>query len=268
MSAPARPQGPECLRSWRVLKSGDDYASSAKPQIDWDDEEARAELIDSRAKDGFALVMALSGRELAPPVKEAATLLLTVLGQDLEERQDGVFAIAQRVAPDRVISTVDPETRHGHKTAAHGFDGYKAHVAIDPESELVTATRVTPGNLGDAAPAAELLADLLEEPAGKEPAGPVAYGDNAYGTGELHALLERSGITDRLKTQSPVAPQGRFSKDQRATRPLDAGLASRVASPRMRTIVEAVKDCRQHPSGQPWPSPIAQASPVPAVKAE
>ncbi len=235
-----------------VLKSGDDYASSAKPQIDWDDEEARAELIDSRAKDGFALVMALSGRELAPPVKEAATLLLTVLGQDLEERQDGVFAIAQRVAPDRVISTVDPETRHGHKTAAHGFDGYKAHVAIDPESELVTATRVTPGNLGDAAPAAELLADLLEEPAGKEPAGkepagkepagqepagkepagqepagqepagPVAYGDNAYGTGELHALLERSGITDRLKTQSPVAPQGRFSKDRFAI-DLEAG---------------------------------------------
>ena len=205
-----------------VLKSGDDYASSAKPQIDWDDEEARTELIDSRAKDGFALVMALSGRELAPPVKEAATLLLTVLGQDLEERQDGVFAIAQRVAPDRVISTVDPETRHGHKTAAHGFDGYKAHVAIDPESELVTATRVTPGNLGDAAPAAELLADLLEEPAGKEPAGPVAYGDNAYGTGELHALLERSGITDRLKTQSPVAPQGRFSKDRFAI-DLEAG---------------------------------------------
>jgi hypothetical protein len=217
-----------------VLQSGDDYASSAKPQIDWEDEEARAELIDSRAKDGFAMVMALSGRELDPAVKEAATLLLTVLGQDLEEREDGVFAIARRVAPDRVISTVDVETRHGHKTSAHGFDGYKGHVAIDPDSELVTATRVTPGNLGDAGPAAELLAELLEqderldggalaseapseagEPTGgREDEPPVAYGDNAYGTGELHALLERSGVTDRLKTQSPVAPQGRFSKDR------------------------------------------------------
>ncbi len=217
-----------------VLQSGDDYASSAKPQIDWEDEEARAELIDSRAKDGFAMVMALSGRELPPPVKEAATLLLTVLGQDLEEREDGVFAIARRVAPDRVISTVDVETRHGHKSSAHGFDGYKGHVAIDPDSELVTATRVTPGNLGDAGPAAELLADVLEqderldggalaskapseagEPTGgREDEPPVAYGDNAYGTGELHGLLERSGVTDRLKTQSPVAPQGRFSKDR------------------------------------------------------
>src|SRR5579875_543723 len=217
-----------------VLQSGDDYTSSANPQIDWEDDEARAELIDSRAKDGFAMVMALSGRELDPAVKEAATLLLTVLGQDLEEREDGVFAIARRVGPDRVISTVDVETRHGHKTSAHGFDGYKGHVAIDPDSELVTATRVTPGNLGDAGPAAELLTELLEqderldggalaseapseagEPTGgREDEPPVAYGDNAYGTGELHALLERSGVTDRLKTQSPVAPQGRFSKDR------------------------------------------------------
>jgi hypothetical protein len=214
-----------------VITSGDDYASSAKPQIDWEDEQARAELIDSRAKDGFAMVMALSGRELAPPVTEAATLLLTVLGQDLEERSDGVFGIARHVAPNRVISTVDPETRHGRKTQAHGFDGYKGHIAIDPDSELVTATVVSAGNVGDAGPAPELLADLLEEPvATKEPVAteetspspepaadacrPIAYGDNAYGTGELHQLLEEAGVSDRLKTQSPSAPAGRFGKDR------------------------------------------------------
>ncbi len=212
-----------------VLQSGDDYASAAKPQIDWEDEAARAELIDTRAKDGFAMVMALSGRELPPPVLEAATLLLTVLGQDLEEHEDGVFSIARRVAPDRVISTVDVETRHGHKTSAHGFDGYKGHVAIDPDSELVTATVVSPGNVGDAGPATELLADLLEtdeESVAEEPAAdeepaearnherPVAYGDNAYGTGELHSLLEGAGVTDRLKTQSPSAAGGKFSKDR------------------------------------------------------
>src|SRR5579875_2581045 len=197
-----------------VLQSGDDYTSSAKPQIDWEYEEARAELIDSRAKDGFAMVTALSGRELDPAVKEAATLLLTVLGQDLEEREDGVFAIARRVGPDRVISTVDVETRHGHKTSAHGFDGYKGHVAIDPDSELVTATRVTPGNLGDAGPAAELLTEVAEVDEEIEQERPVVYGDKAYGTGELHSLLEEAGVTDRLKTQDPVAPSGRFAKDR------------------------------------------------------
>lgn len=165
------------LRS--VLKSGDDYASAATPQIDWEDE-PRAELIDSRAKDGFAMVMALCGHELPPAVTEAACLLLTVLGQDLEEREDGVFSIARRVALDRVISTVDPETPYGHKTSAHGFDGSKGHVAIDPDSELVTATTVSPGNAGDASAATELLAPE-EEPVEAE--CPVAYGDNAYGTG-------------------------------------------------------------------------------------
>jgi hypothetical protein len=89
-----------------VITSGDDYASSSKPQVDWDDREAQAALIDSRAKDGFALIVALSGRELSETVVEAAVLLATVLGQDLEETEDGRFAIARRVARDRVISTV------------------------------------------------------------------------------------------------------------------------------------------------------------------
>jgi len=97
-----------------VLSSGDDYASSAKPQIDWDDKEAQAQLIDSRAKDGYALLVLLEGRELATEVAEATSLLGTVLGQDLERSDDGTLRIARRVAPDRVISVVDPDARHGH----------------------------------------------------------------------------------------------------------------------------------------------------------
>ena len=81
-------------------------------------------------------------------------------GQDLEQDEDGVFRIARKVAKDRVISTVDPDARHGHKTAARGFDGYKGHVAIDPDSEVIMATAVTAGNAADAAVAA-LLADLI-----------------------------------------------------------------------------------------------------------
>jgi len=113
------------LRS--VLISGDEYASASKPQIDWDDKAAQAELVNSRAHDGYAALVLLDGRELDPAVEEAAALLATVLGQDLEATEDGTFSIARRVAPDRVISTVDPETRHGHKTSAHGFDGFKGH---------------------------------------------------------------------------------------------------------------------------------------------
>jgi len=228
-----------------VLTSGDGYASRAKPQIDWDDPVAREELIDSRARDGFAVLAALDGRELADPVGQAAALLATVLGQDLETGEDGVFRIARRVAKDRVISTVDPDARHGHKTAARGFDGYKGHAAADPDSEIITATTVTPGNAGDATVAEDLIADLLgEQPkppqaeptatdestkgpakeSAKEPtkeptkesaeARPTVYGDNAYGTGEFHSRLGEAGIESRCKTQAPTAAGGLFSKDR------------------------------------------------------
>jgi hypothetical protein len=145
-----------------ALRSGDDYASAGKPQIDWDDPAAREELIDSRARDGFAVLAVLDGRRLDEAVGQAAALLATVLGQDLETGADGVLRIARRVAKDRVISTVDPDTRHGHKTSARGFDGYKGHAALDPDSEIITATKVTPGNAGDASAAEDLIADLID----------------------------------------------------------------------------------------------------------
>jgi hypothetical protein len=212
-----------------VLGSGDDYASAAKPQIDWDDAAARAELIDSRARDAYACLALLEERALGPAVAEAVALLATVVGQDLEDDGDGRYRIARRVARERVLSTVDPEARHGHKTAARGFDGYKGHLAIDPDSELVTATTVTPGNAGDASVAKVLIADLLagadreaaEASAGAaqqaptaDPEGAVVYGDSAYGTGAFHERLAEAGIASRCKTQRATAPGGLFTKDR------------------------------------------------------
>ena len=80
-----------------------------------------------------------------------------------------MFRIARRVAKDRIISTVDPDARHGHKTSARGFDGYKGHVAVDPDSELITATTVTAGNVGDGQAVEALLASELAEPDASEP---------------------------------------------------------------------------------------------------
>ena len=88
----------------------------------------------------------LQGRPLAAGVAEAAWLLAAVVGQDLEQDTDGSFRIAPKVAADRVISTVNPEARHGHKTSTRGFDGYKGHASVNPDSELVTATTATAGN--------------------------------------------------------------------------------------------------------------------------
>jgi Transposase domain (DUF772) len=115
-----------------VLASADDYTSLAEPQIDWDDQAARQALVDVRARDGHAVLGALAGRSLPAAVAEAARLLAAVVGQDLEQSGDGSFRIARRVAADRVVSVVDPDARHGHKSSARGFDGYKGHASVDP----------------------------------------------------------------------------------------------------------------------------------------
>jgi Transposase DDE domain/Transposase domain (DUF772) len=196
-----------------VISSGDAYTSTAKPVIDWTDAAERDALIDSRARDGYALLAVLDGRVLEAEVARAGWLLATVLGQDLE-RDGDVFRVARKVAADRVISTVDPEARHGHKTVRRSFDGYKGHVAEDPDSEIITATEVTAGNTGDAEPAAGLLADVLTRSDAHEQAEPVeVYGDGAYGTGPLLAELEAAGIEAMVKVQGANAPGGRFSKD-------------------------------------------------------
>ena len=204
-----------------LLGRDDDYVTAGKPACDYDDAAAREQLVDALARDARALLGALDGQELGPVLAQAAALLATVTGQDLEEDAGGVFRIARRVAADRVISTVDPQARHGRKTAARGFDG-----------DIITATAVTPGNSGDAEVAGALLADLLPgEAAGAATAPgagggrPAVYGDAAYGAGELLATLEDAGIHAGIKVQPPPAPKGHFPKD-RFTIDLRAGTVS------------------------------------------
>lgn len=225
-----------------VLARDDDYGSGGKPVCDWDDAAAREALVADLASDAHRCLRVLDNRELSPDVSRIAELLAAVVGQDLEEGDDGRFRIARKVAKDRVISTVDPDARHGHKTAARGFDGYKGHIATDPDSEIITNTCVTPGNAGDASVATELIADILtdrnddesaagdiadgDDGSGDEGDGdgsvrPTVYGDSAYGTGEFQQRLDDEGIDSRCRTQPPAAPAGRFGKD-RFTIDLDA----------------------------------------------
>lgn len=216
-----------------VLKRDDTYEAPGKPACDWDDKPAREALVDALAWDAFSVLTALDGREVSEPVKQAAELVATVVGQDLEARDDGRIVIARRVAPDRVISVVDPEARHGHKTAARGFDGYKGHIAIDPDSEVITAVEVTAGNVGDGSVATTLLTDVLpsaekdevqdisaaladEQDASPAPAEapPVeVFGDASYGTADVVETLEQAGIEPNVKVQPPSAREGMYSQD-------------------------------------------------------
>jgi hypothetical protein len=198
-----------------VLSRDDEYRSAGKPVCDWEDRAAREGMIDALAKDARALLMALVGRELPDGVSQAMVLLAAVVGQDLDQGADGVFRIARRVAKDRIISTVDPDARHGHKTSARGFDGYKGHVALDPDSEVITATTVTAGNVGDGQAVEALLADELAEVddpgAPEEPVS--VYGDSAYGAGHVLDTLEHADVEIMCKVQPPNAAAGRYAKD-------------------------------------------------------
>jgi Transposase DDE domain/Transposase domain (DUF772) len=206
-----------------VLRRDDDYAGAGKPVCDYDDRVARGELVDALAKDAMGALGFLDGLELAEPVAQAAKLLATLVGQDLE-KDAGVFRTARRVAKDGVISTVDPQARHGHKTAARGFDGYKRHLAIDSDTEIITATTVTAGNAGNAGnaePATDLLAPApaVSDSAG-EPENDVVHEAQrgaeplaVYGAGALLAVLEQAAAAVMVKVQPPVASAGRFAKD-------------------------------------------------------
>jgi hypothetical protein len=196
-----------------LLQREDDYRAPGKPACDWTDRAAREALVDALVRDAYRAHFALRDERLDPRTAEAAVLLATVTGQDIEETPDGRFRIFDGTEPDRVISTVDPEARHGHKTAAHGFDGYKAHVAVDPDSEVICAAEVSPATSGDAVVAPRLLGDLVQGQ-GEPAAQAVVYGDSAYGTGAHLAWLEQQRLTPMVKTQVPTAPGGRFAKDQ------------------------------------------------------
>ena len=226
-----------------VLRRDDDYASGGKAVCDWEDPAARGALVAELAEDASAVLEAMRGRALGSDAADAAELLAAVSGQDLEAGPDNKMRIARRVAEDRVISTTDPDARHGRKSTAGGFDGYKGHIAVDPDSELITDTAVTAGNAADASAAAALIKDLTnnhnhttgttvtgsgstDSSSGGGSGGvcgggadvfagrPVVYGDSAYGSGEFQQFLRGERINSRCRTQKPAGRGGLYSKDR------------------------------------------------------
>ena len=191
-----------------------DYAQPGKPGIAWDDPQARERLVDALVSDAHRLLGHLPEQELGPRAAEAVGLLALVAGQDVEPAEgsdgtDGRWRIARKVAPERVISTVDPEARHAHKTRARHQDGYKAQVKVEPDTGLITGCALTPAAgpaHSDAAVGIELLAD--------EPDPLEVLGDAAYGTGELLDTLQQAGHTALIKPW-PLRPavEGGFTID-------------------------------------------------------
>ncbi len=178
-----------------------------RPPCDWEDPADIDRLVSELVDDANELVWAAEDLELTDEQVAAVALLALVAGQDVEPGDGpGQWRIATRTAADRVVSTVDPESRHTHKTAHAYRDGFKAHVATEPDTGLVTDCDLTPGNTPDA----EVAPDLVDH----EPAGTEVLGDSAYGTGEFHDHLATTAKTAVIKPP-PLRPAvlGGFTLD-------------------------------------------------------
>ncbi|HRE03909.1 MAG TPA: IS1182 family transposase, partial [Ilumatobacteraceae bacterium] len=183
-----------------------EYETAGKPSCAWDDPTARAELVTGLVNDALAILAALDGVELDDDQQRLVGLLALVAGQDVEEgEQPGTWRIAHKVAYERVISTVDPETRHMHKSRSEYRDGFKAHLAIEPETGLITGVDLTAANAPDGTHGVALLDG--------EPAGLDVLADSAYGTGPARAALETAGHRAIIKPW-PLARNPRLGDDQ------------------------------------------------------
>jgi len=193
-----------------VAVAAHDYDASGKPVCAWDDPEAKTALVTGLVNDARAIIGALEGVELDDGQADAVGLLALVAGQDVEPGDgDGTWRIARRVAPDRIISTVDPDSRHMHKSRSVYRDGYKAHVAVEPDTGLITATALTPANAGDGPAGVALLA-------GEEP-GLQVLADSAYGSGRVRADLDAAGHIAAIKAialgRNPKLGTDQFNRD-------------------------------------------------------
>jgi len=178
-----------------------------RPPCDWDDPTDRDRLVSELVDDANELVWGAEDLHLTDTQADAVALLALVAGQDVEPGDGpGKWRIARRTAPDRVISTVDPEARHAHKTRRAMRDGYKAHVAAEPDTGLITGCDIGAGNVGDTDAAPGLIAD--------EPPGTEVLGDSAYSAGEFRAHLAERNMTPVIKPQ-PLTPAvaGGFTLD-------------------------------------------------------
>jgi len=209
-----------------------DYSRPGKPDIDWDDPAAKEGLVSDLVNDALAVLDALAGPgapQRDEPAADALGLLALVAGQDVEPAEgsdgtDGRWRIARKVAPDRVISTVDTEARHTRKCKSKLRDGFRGHVAAEPETELITDCEMTmaagPGSTdaengvkmagrdrfgGDTAPG-----DPAGTAAAGGEAGPASGPDAGApgGAGSAGAPGQAADTADQQHGQAPDGPGG------------------------------------------------------------
>ena len=207
---------------WAEGQRYDKYLGSSikgEATIDWSDRKARRKLLGEIVADADRLLALARQAWVELPedsaqrqsIVDGAELLGQLLLQDVERKNgdgdadadaadDGV-SVRDGVSKDRMPSVHDPELRHGHKSSRRRFNGHKAAIVVDTDSQLITAVDVLPGNAPDNLGALELVerseastGSVVEE----------AMGDAAYGDGGTRQTFAEAGR--RLVAKVPGRP--------------------------------------------------------------
>ena len=195
--------------------TGHDYSVPGKPKIGWDDPAAKDALVSALVSDANAVVAAFGDAKLDEAAASAVALLALVAGQDVEpaegsDGRDGRWRIARKVAGDRVISTVDPDARHTRKSPEARRDGYRAHLAADPETGIITDEKLTRASGTENSDPA-VAEEFLVTEAGQDEAGSAAAEQSPAAGRTMTAPRDSTVITARRSrwpgtATPPMAP--------------------------------------------------------------
>lgn len=152
-----------------------------KAEIDWSDAAQRQAQLNVLVADVEAVLELALEQSDDPEVRRVGWLLSKILGDDVEQDAEGIAHLGQGTAEDRIVSLTDSEMRHGRKSAAHRFDGFKTSVSIDQESELILDIDDLAANAGDGQ---ALMPSIERVEAHTEVVVERAIGDGAYITGD------------------------------------------------------------------------------------
>jgi len=155
-----------------------------KADIDWSDAAQRQEQLGVLVDDAEALLEWALAHSDDATVRQIGWLLTKILGDDVVIDEQGNPQIGEGTAPDRIISLTEPEMRHGRKSSAHRFDGFKVLVSTDQSSELILdiADITAMGSDG-----AQLMPTIERVETETEVVIERAIGDGAFGSGKNRA---------------------------------------------------------------------------------
>ena len=246
------------VRRWAEAHGYQRYVGSSvkgEAAIDWSNQRARRRLLAQIVADADRLLeLARQAQEglpvdsqERPVIVDAAELLGQLLLQDVKRGgtggddgadadADGEVSLKDGVSKDRMVSVHDPQMRHGHKSKRKRFDGHKAAVVVDTDTQLITAVDVLPGNAPDNLGALELV-EQSEASAGV----PVveAVGDTAYGDGGTRQVFVDAGR--KLVARVPGRPNRKHFPKADFVIDLVAGTCTCPAGQTTRAIVPAGK---------------------------